>query len=43
MPTNCLWSPPGFSLTSQPWEMDNKSGQTLKGLAAHMPNPFRVQ
>jgi len=32
-----------LSLRSNPGEMDNKSIQTLKGLAAHMPNPFRVQ
>jgi hypothetical protein len=34
---------PGLERSDNPGEMDNKSIQTLKGLAAHMPNPFRVQ
>ena len=31
-----LWGIPRVVAALQPWEMDNKSGQTLKGLAAHM-------
>jgi hypothetical protein len=33
---------PGLSLRSNPGNTVKKVHETLKGLAAHMPNPFRV-